>query len=163
MDSRAGGLLLSSRSELNVHGASLDSNDGVLVADAGLKRHGRRLRQPRRQQRQRQGWRARGDLPACATTRVLDLLQRWPPGPRSERRRPRRRRIAAKGDLRGDAWQPWPGKVADLVGEKDPRSRHTRSGNSRSRLIAANGGIAIEARQVDNRAGEISSAPRRSP
>ncbi|MDU0716592.1 hypothetical protein C0053_00950, partial [Pseudomonas aeruginosa] len=29
--------------------------------------------------------------------------------------------------------------------------------NSQSGLIAANGGIAIEARQVDNRAGEISS------
>ena len=35
LDNRAGGLL-SSRSELNVHGASLDNRGGVLVADAGL-------------------------------------------------------------------------------------------------------------------------------
>ncbi|MCL3027722.1 hemagglutinin, partial [Klebsiella pneumoniae] len=39
LDNRAGGLL-SSRSELNVHGASLDNRGGVLVADAGLSATG---------------------------------------------------------------------------------------------------------------------------
>ncbi len=65
-------------------------------------------------------------------------------------------RIAAKGDLQATL-----GSLAqqggELVSEKTLKVAADTLDNSQSGLIAANGGIAIEARQVDNRAGEISS------
>ncbi|WP_431188748.1 hypothetical protein, partial [Pseudomonas aeruginosa] len=60
------------------------------------------------------------------------------------------------GDLRGAG--NLAGAVVDLPRlDSDAAIRADVLDNSQSGLIAANGGIAIEARQVDNRAGEISS------
>ena len=64
-------------------------------------------------------------------------------------------RIAAKGDLQATL-AAWPSRWR--TGQrKTLKVAADTLDNSQSGLIAANGGIAIEARQVDNRAGEISS------
>ncbi|MFO1921900.1 DUF637 domain-containing protein, partial [Pseudomonas aeruginosa] len=154
LDNRAGGLL-SSRSELNVHGASLDNRGGVLVADAGLSATGGAFDN-------RDGGSASGKAGVrveVASLRndqggkllsdgCLDLAANAVGNAGG--------RIAAKGDLQATL-----GSLAqqggELVSEKTLKVAADTLDNSQSGLIAANGGIAIEARQVDNRAGEISS------
>ncbi|MFW4925662.1 DUF637 domain-containing protein [Pseudomonas aeruginosa] len=154
LDNRAGGLL-SSRSELNVHGASLDNRGGVLVADAGLSATGGAFDN-----------RAGGSASGKAGVRVEVASLRNDQGGKllSDGRLDLAAnavgnaggRIAAKGDLQATL-----GSLAqqggELVSEKTLKVAADTLDNSQSGLIAANGGIAIEARQVDNRAGEISS------
>ncbi|WAE22780.1 two-partner secretion system putative hemagglutinin TpsA2 [Pseudomonas aeruginosa] len=154
LDNRAGGLL-SSRSELNVHGASLDNRGGVLVADAGLSATGGAFDN-------RDG----GSASSKAGVRVEVASLRNDQGGKllSDGRLDLAAnavgnaggRIAAKGDLQATL-----GSLAqqggELVSEKTLKVAADTLDNSQSGLIAANGGIAIEARQVDNRAGEISS------
>ncbi len=154
LDNRAGGLL-SSRSELNVHGASLDNRDGVLVADAGLSATGGAFDN-------RDGGSASGK--AGVRVEVASLRNDQGGKLLSDGRLDLAAnavgnaggRIAAKGDLQATL-----GSLAqqggELVSEKTLKVAADTLDNSQSGLIAANGGIAIEARQVDNRAGEISS------
>ncbi|MCO3722042.1 DUF637 domain-containing protein [Pseudomonas aeruginosa] len=154
LDNRAGGLL-SSRSELNVHGASLDNRGGVLVADAGLSATGGAFDN-------RDGGSASGK--AGVRVEVASLRNDQGGKLLSDGRLDLAAnavgnaggRIAAKGDL-----QAMLGSLAqqggELVSEKTLKVAADTLDNSQSGLIAANGGIAIEARQVDNRAGEISS------
>lgn len=156
LDNRAGGLL-SSRSELNVHGASLDNRGGVLVADAGLSATGGAFDN-------RDG--GSGSASGKAGVRVEVASLRNDQGGKllSDGRLDLAAnavgnaggRIAAKGDLQATL-----GSLAqqggELVSEKTLKVAADTLDNSQSGLIAANGGIAIEARQVDNRAGEISS------
>ncbi|MEW4423321.1 filamentous hemagglutinin N-terminal domain-containing protein, partial [Pseudomonas paraeruginosa] len=154
LDNRAGGLL-SSRSELNVHGASLDNRGGMLVADAGLEatvgafdngdggiasgKGGVRVEVA--SLRNDQGGKLLSDGGLDLTANAVGNAGG---------------RIAAKGDLQATL-----GSLAqqggELVSEKTLKVAADTLDNSQSGLIAANGGIAIEARQVDNRAGEISS------
>ncbi|WP_416408658.1 two-partner secretion system putative hemagglutinin TpsA2 [Pseudomonas paraeruginosa] len=154
LDNRAGGLL-SSRSELNVHGASLDNRGGMLVADAGLEatvgafdngdggiasgKGGVRVEVA--SLRNDQGGKLLSDGRLDLTANAVGNAGG---------------RIAAKGDLQATL-----GSLAqqggELVSEKTLKVAADTLDNSQSGLIAANGGIAIEARQVDNRAGEISS------
>ena len=153
-DNRAGGLL-SSRSELNVHGASLDNRGGVLVADAGLSATGGAFDN-------RDGGSASGK--AGVRVEVASLRNDQGGKLLSDGRLDLAAnavgnaggRIAAKGDLQATL-----GSLAqqggELVSEKTLKVAADTLDNSQSGLIAANGGIAIEARQVDNRAGEISS------
>lgn len=154
LDNRAGGLL-SSRSELNVHGASLDNRGGVLVADAGLSATGGAFDN-------RDGGSASGK--AGVRVEVASLRNDQGGKLLSDGRLDLAAnavgnaggRIAAKGDLQATL-----GSLAqqggELVSEKTLKVAADTLDNSQSGLIAANGGIAIEARQVDNRAGEISS------
>ncbi|MBG6375785.1 filamentous hemagglutinin N-terminal domain-containing protein, partial [Pseudomonas aeruginosa] len=154
LDNRAGGLL-SSRSELNVHGASLDNRGGVLVADAGLSATGGGFDN-------RDGGSASGK--AGVRVEVASLRNDQGGKLLSDGRLDLAAnavgnaggRIAAKGDLQATL-----GSLAqqggELVSEKTLKVAADTLDNSQSGLIAANGGIAIEARQVDNRAGEISS------
>lgn len=154
LDNRAGGLL-SSRSELNVHGASLDNRGGVLVADAGLSATGGAFDN-------RDGGSASGK--AGVRVEVASLRNDQGGKLLSDGRLDLAAnavgnaggRIAAKGDLQATL-----GSLAqqggELVSEKTLKVAADVLDNSQSGLIAANGGIAIEARQVDNRAGEISS------
>ncbi|WP_338852129.1 two-partner secretion system putative hemagglutinin TpsA2 [Pseudomonas aeruginosa] len=154
LDNRAGGLL-SSRSELNVHGASLDNRGGVLVADAGLSATGGAFDN-------RDGGSASGK--AGVRVEVASLRNDQGGKLLSDGRLDLAAnavgnaggRIAAKGDLQATL-----GSLAqqggELVSEKTLTVAADTLDNSQSGLIAANGGIAIEARQVDNRAGEISS------
>ncbi len=154
LDNRAGGLL-SSRSELNVHGASLDNRGGVLVADAGLSATGGAFDN-------RDGGSASGK--AGVRVEVASLRNDQGGKLLSDGRLDLAAnavgnaggRIAAKGDLQATL-----GGLAqqggELVSEKTLKVAADTLDNSQSGLIAANGGIAIEARQVDNRAGEISS------
>ncbi|MEF2171536.1 DUF637 domain-containing protein [Pseudomonas aeruginosa] len=154
LDNRAGGLL-SSRSELNVHGASLDNRGGVLVADAGLSATGGAFDN-------RDGGSASGK--AGVRVEVASLRNDQGGKLLSDGRLDLAAnavgnaggRIAAKGDLQATL-----GSLAqqggELVSEKTLKVAADTLDNSQSALIAANGGIAIEARQVDNRAGEISS------
>ncbi|WP_249330322.1 two-partner secretion system putative hemagglutinin TpsA2 [Pseudomonas aeruginosa] len=154
LDNRAGGLL-SSRSELNVHGASLDNRGGVLVADAGLSATGGSFDN-------RDGGSASGK--AGVRVEVASLRNDQGGKLLSDGRLDLAAnavgnaggRIAAKGDLQATL-----GSLAqqggELVSEKTLKVAADTLDNSQSGLIAANGGIAIEARQVDNRAGEISS------
>ncbi|MGU2010560.1 DUF637 domain-containing protein [Pseudomonas aeruginosa] len=154
LDNRAGGLL-SSRSELNVHGASLDNRGGVLVADAGLSATGGAFDN-------RDGGSASGK--AGVRVEVASLRNDQGGKLLSDGRLDLAAnavgnaggRIAAKGDLQATL-----GILAqqggELVSEKTLKVAADTLDNSQSGLIAANGGIAIEARQVDNRAGEISS------
>ncbi|HHZ7978941.1 TPA: two-partner secretion system putative hemagglutinin TpsA2 [Pseudomonas aeruginosa] len=154
LDNRAGGLL-SSRSELNVHGASLDNRGGVLVADAGLSATGGAFDN-------RDGGSASGK--AGVRVEVASLRNDQGGKLLSDGRLDLAAnavgnaggRIAAKGDLQATL-----GSLAqqggELVSEKTLKVAADTLNNSQSGLIAANGGIAIEARQVDNRAGEISS------
>uniref|UniRef100_UPI00148E3C26 filamentous hemagglutinin N-terminal domain-containing protein n=2 Tax=Pseudomonas aeruginosa TaxID=287 RepID=UPI00148E3C26 len=153
LDNRAGGLL-SSRSELNVHGASLDNRGGVLVADAGLSATGGAFDN-------RDGGSASGK--AGVRVEVASLRNDQGGKLLSDGRLDLAAnavgnaggRIAAKGDLQATL-----GSLAqqggELVSEKTLKVAADTLDNSQSGLIAANGGIAIEARQVDNRAGEIS-------
>ncbi|TEO02497.1 filamentous hemagglutinin N-terminal domain-containing protein [Pseudomonas aeruginosa] len=154
LDNRAGGLL-SSRSELNVHGASLDNRGGVLVADAGLSATGGAFDN-------RDGGSASGK--AGVRVEVASLRNDQGGKLLSDGRLDLAAnavgnaggRIAAKGDLQatlGSLTQ----QGGELVSEKTLKVAADTLDNSQSGLIAANGGIAIEARQVDNRAGEISS------
>ncbi|URH59944.1 two-partner secretion system putative hemagglutinin TpsA2 [Pseudomonas aeruginosa] len=154
LDNRAGGLL-SSRSELNVHGASLDNRGGVLVADAGLSATGGAFDN-------RDGGSASGK--AGVRVEVASLRNGQGGKLLSDGRLDLAAnavgnaggRIAAKGDLQatlGSLTQ----QGGELVSEKTLKVAADTLDNSQSGLIAANGGIAIEARQVDNRAGEISS------
>ncbi|ABR84623.1 filamentous hemagglutinin [Pseudomonas paraeruginosa PA7] len=154
LDNRAGGLL-SSRSELNVHGASLDNRGGMLVADAGLEATGGAfdngdggiasgkggVRVEVASLRNDQGGKLLSDGRLDLTANAVGNAGG---------------RIAAKGDLQATL-----GSLAqqggELVSEKTLKVAADTLDNSQSGLIAANGGIAIEARQVDNRAGEISS------
>lgn len=157
LDNRAGGLL-SSRSELNVHGASLDNRGGVLVADAGLSATGGAFDN-------RDGGSASGK--AGVRVEVASLRNDQGGKLLSDGRLDLAAnavgnaggRIAAKGDLQATL-----GSLAqqggELVSEKTLKVAADVLDNSQSGLIAANGGIAIEARQVDNRAGEISSTSR---
>lgn len=157
LDNRAGGLL-SSRSELNVHGASLDNRGGVLVADAGLSATGGAFDN-------RDGGSASGK--AGVRVEVASLRNDQGGKLLSDGRLDLAAnavgnaggRIAAKGDLQATL-----GSLAqqggELVSEKTLKVAADTLDNSQSGLIAANGGIAIEARQVDNRAGEISSTSR---
>ncbi|HCG0952758.1 DUF637 domain-containing protein [Pseudomonas aeruginosa] len=157
LDNRAGGLL-SSRSELNVHGASLDNRGGVLVADAGLSATGGAFDN-------RDGGSASGK--AGVRVEVASLRNDQGGKLLSDGRLDLAAnavgnaggRIAAKGDLQATL-----GSLAqqggELVSEKTLTVAADTLDNSQSGLIAANGGIAIEARQVDNRAGEISSTSR---
>ncbi|HHK2462299.1 TPA: DUF637 domain-containing protein, partial [Pseudomonas aeruginosa] len=154
LDNRAGGLL-SSRSELNVHGASLDNRGGVLVADAGLSATGGAFDN-------RDGGSASGK--AGVRVEVASLRNDQGGKLLSDGRLDLAAnavgnaggRIAAKGDLQATL-----GSLAqqggELVSEKTLKVAADTLDNSQSGLIAANGGIAIEARQVDNRGGEISS------
>ncbi|OPF38808.1 two-partner secretion system putative hemagglutinin TpsA2 [Pseudomonas aeruginosa] len=154
LDNRAGGLL-SSRSELNVHGASLDNRGGVLVADAGLSATGGAFDN-------RDGGSASGK--AGVRVEVASLRNDQGGKLLSDGRLDLAAnavgnaggRIVAKGDLQATL-----GSLAqqggELVSEKTLKVAADTLDNSQSGLIAANGGIAIEARQVDNRAGEISS------
>nr|WP_277950110.1 two-partner secretion system putative hemagglutinin TpsA2 [Pseudomonas aeruginosa] len=154
LDNRAGGLL-SSRSELNVHGVSLDNRGGVLVADAGLSATGGAFDN-------RDGGSASGK--AGVRVEVASLRNDQGGKLLSDGRLDLAAnavgnaggRIAAKGDLQATL-----GSLAqqggELVSEKTLKVAADTLDNSQSGLIAANGGIAIEARQVDNRAGEISS------
>nr|HEJ2540053.1 two-partner secretion system putative hemagglutinin TpsA2 [Pseudomonas aeruginosa] len=154
LDNRAGGLL-SSRSELNVHGASLDNRGGVLVADAGLSATGGAFDN-------RDGGSASGK--AGVRVEVASLRNDQGGKLLSDGRLDLAAnavgnaggRIAAKGDLQATL-----GSLAqqggELVSEKTLKVAADTLDNSQSGLIAANGDIAIEARQVDNRAGEISS------
>lgn len=154
LDNRAGGLL-SSRSELNVHGASLDNRGGVLVADAGLSATGGAFDN-------RDGGSASGK--AGVRVEVASLRNDQGGKLLSDGRLDLAAnavgnaggRIASKGDLQATL-----GSLAqqggELVSEKTLKVAADTLDNSQSGLIAANGGIAIEARQVDNRAGEISS------
>ncbi|HHW2203317.1 TPA: DUF637 domain-containing protein [Pseudomonas aeruginosa] len=154
LDNRAGGLL-SSRSELNVHGASLDNRGGVLVADAGLSATGGAFDN-------RDGGSASGK--AGVRVEVASLRNDQGGKLLSDGRLDLAAnavgnaggRIAAKGDLQATL-----GSLAqqggELVSEKTLKVAADTLDNSQSGLFAANGGIAIEARQVDNRAGEISS------
>ncbi|MFJ7026921.1 DUF637 domain-containing protein [Pseudomonas aeruginosa] len=154
LDNRAGGLL-SSRSELNVHGASLDNRGGVLVADAGLSATGGAFDN-------RDGGSASGK--AGVRVEVASLRNDQGGKLLSDGRLDLAANavgnagghIAAKGDLQATL-----GSLAqqggELVSEKTLKVAADTLDNSQSGLIAANGGIAIEARQVDNRAGEISS------
>ncbi|SUC88480.1 hemagglutinin [Pseudomonas aeruginosa] len=154
LDNRAGGLL-SSRSELYVHGASLDNRGGVLVADAGLSATGGAFDN-------RDGGSASGK--AGVRVEVASLRNDQGGKLLSDGRLDLAAnavgnaggRIAAKGDLQATL-----GSLAqqggELVSEKTLKVAADTLDNSQSGLIAANGGIAIEARQVDNRAGEISS------
>ncbi|WP_236086492.1 two-partner secretion system putative hemagglutinin TpsA2 [Pseudomonas aeruginosa] len=154
LDNRAGGLL-SSRSGLNVHGASLDNRGGVLVADAGLSATGGAFDN-------RDGGSASGK--AGVRVEVASLRNDQGGKLLSDGRLDLAAnavgnaggRIAAKGDLQATL-----GSLAqqggELVSEKTLKVAADTLDNSQSGLIAANGGIAIEARQVDNRAGEISS------
>ncbi|WP_457923894.1 two-partner secretion domain-containing protein [Pseudomonas aeruginosa] len=149
------GGLLSSRSELNVHGASLDNRGGVLVADAGLSATGGAFDN-------RDGGSASGK--AGVRVEVASLRNDQGGKLLSDGRLDLAAnavgnaggRIAAKGDLQATL-----GSLAqqggELVSEKTLKVAADTLDNSQSGLIAANGGIAIEARQVDNRAGEISS------
>ncbi|KSR37819.1 filamentous hemagglutinin N-terminal domain-containing protein, partial [Pseudomonas aeruginosa] len=154
LNNRAGGLL-SSRSELNVHGASLDNRGGMLVADAGLEATGGAfdngdggiasgkggVRVEVASLRNDQGGKLLSDGRLDLTANAVGNAGG---------------RIAAKGDLQATL-----GSLAqqggELVSEKTLKVAADTLDNSQSGLIAANGGIAIEARQVDNRAGEISS------
>ncbi|QDL02966.1 two-partner secretion system putative hemagglutinin TpsA2 [Pseudomonas paraeruginosa] len=154
LNNRAGGLL-SSRSELNVHGASLDNRGGMLVADAGLDATGGAfdngdggiasgkggVRVEVANLRNDQGGKLLSDGRLELTANAVGNAGG---------------RIAAKGDLQATL-----GSLAqqggELVSEKTLKVAADTLDNSQSGLIAANGGIAIEARQVDNRAGEISS------
>ncbi|AVR65494.1 hemagglutinin [Pseudomonas paraeruginosa] len=154
LNNRAGGLL-SSRSELNVHGASLDNRGGMLVADAGLDATGGAfdngdggiasgkggVRVEVANLRNDQGGKLLSDGRLDLTANAVGNAGG---------------RIAAKGDLQATL-----GSLAqqggELVSEKTLKVAADTLDNSQSGLIAANGGIAIEARQVDNRAGEISS------
>lgn len=154
LDNRAGGLL-SSRSELNVHGASLDNRGGVLVADAGLSATGGAFDN-------RDGGSASGK--AGVRVEVASLRNDQGGKLLSDGRLDLAANavgnagghIAAKGDLQATL-----GSLAqqggELVSEKTLKVAADTLDNSQSGLIAANGGIAIEARQVDNRGGEISS------
>lgn len=149
------GGLLSSRSELNVHGVSLDNRGGVLVADAGLSATGGAFDN-------RDGGSASGK--AGVRVEVASLRNDQGGKLLSDGRLDLAAnavgnaggRIAAKGDLQATL-----GSLAqqggELVSEKTLKVAADTLDNSQSGLIAANGGIAIEARQVDNRAGEISS------
>lgn len=155
LDNRDEGNLLSSRSELNVHGASLDNRGGVLVADAGLSATGGAFDN-------RDGGSASGK--AGVRVEVASLRNDQGGKLLSDGRLDLAAnavgnaggRIAAKGDLQATL-----GSLAqqggELVSEKTLKVAADTLDNSQSGLIAANGGIAIEARQVDNRAGEISS------
>ncbi|WP_439899515.1 DUF637 domain-containing protein, partial [Pseudomonas aeruginosa] len=146
---------LSSRSELNVHGVSLDNRGGVLVADAGLSATGGAFDN-------RDGGSASGK--AGVRVEVASLRNDQGGKLLSDGRLDLAAnavgnaggRIAAKGDLQATL-----GSLAqqggELVSEKTLKVAADTLDNSQSGLIAANGGIAIEARQVDNRAGEISS------
>ncbi|RQF75807.1 two-partner secretion system putative hemagglutinin TpsA2 [Pseudomonas aeruginosa] len=154
LDNRAGGLL-SSRSELNVHGASLDNRGGVLVADAGLSATGGAFDN-------RDGGSASGkagvrvEVASLRNDQGGKLLSDGHLDLAANAVGNAGGRIAAKGDLQATL-----GSLAqqggELVSEKTLKVAADVLDNSQSGLIAANGGIAIEARQVDNRAGEISS------
>ncbi|WP_213154855.1 two-partner secretion system putative hemagglutinin TpsA2 [Pseudomonas aeruginosa] len=154
LDNRAGGLL-SSRSELNVHGASLDNRGGVLVADAGLSATGGAFDN-------RDGGSASGkagvrvEVASLRNDQGGKLLSDGHLDLAANAVGNAGGRIAAKGDLQATL-----GSLAqqggELVSEKTLKVAVDTLDNSQSGLIAANGGIAIEARQVDNRAGEISS------
>ncbi|RQJ10125.1 two-partner secretion system putative hemagglutinin TpsA2 [Pseudomonas aeruginosa] len=147
---------LSSRGGLEVSlGGLLDNRGGVLVADAGLSATGGAFDN-------RDGGSASGK--AGVRVEVASLRNDQGGKLLSDGRLDLAAnavgnaggRIAAKGDLQATL-----GSLAqqggELVSEKTLKVAADTLDNSQSGLIAANGGIAIEARQVDNRAGEISS------
>ncbi|HFX0903234.1 TPA: hypothetical protein ACIDZK_006329, partial [Pseudomonas aeruginosa] len=140
---------------VRVDGGHLDNRGGVLVADAGLSATGGAFDN-------RDGGSASGK--AGVRVEVASLRNDQGGKLLSDGRLDLAAnavgnaggRIAAKGDLQATL-----GSLAqqggELVSEKTLKVAADTLDNSQSGLIAANGGIAIEARQVDNRAGEISS------